>query len=100
MVYIILYVQQSKVLLINADALGTETLKNLVLPGVGEFFILDKHVISEVDISNNFFVSSTSLNQSRAECTKELLMEMNSDVKGSHRADDINILIHTGTVYI
>ena len=35
----------SSILLINADAAGTETLKNLVLPGVGQFTILDNKVI-------------------------------------------------------
>ena len=33
---------KSNILLINANAVGTETLKNLVLPGVGQFTILGK----------------------------------------------------------
>lgn len=46
----------SHILLVNADAVGTETLKNLVLPGVGKFTILDNKVVTPQDASANFFL--------------------------------------------
>ncbi|KAJ0392504.1 hypothetical protein P43SY_006565 [Pythium insidiosum] len=73
------------VLLIHASATGAETLKNLVLPGVQRFTILDDHVVSHADLSNNFFVSPAALGQPRAEVVTQLLLEMNGDVAGAAR---------------
>lgn len=44
--------ENSRICLINATAAGTETLKNMVLPGVGYFTILDETSISEEDLAN------------------------------------------------
>ncbi|TMW59730.1 hypothetical protein Poli38472_004799 [Pythium oligandrum] len=73
------------ILLIHASATGAETLKNLVLPGVKQFTILDDHQVTQADTTNNFFVSSAALGKSRAVTVTELLLEMNSDVSGSYR---------------
>jgi len=34
----------------SADSVGTETLKNLVLPGVGSFTILDDFIVDQHDL--------------------------------------------------
>ena len=73
---------EAHILLINADAVGTETLKNLVLPGIGKFTVLDNQLVDHDDIGNNFFVSSTDFGRPRAEVVTELLCEMNPDVSG------------------
>ena len=83
--------EESHVLLIIPDrgtegsgssVAGTETLKNLVLPGVGSFTIADSATVTEADLGINFFLEVDSLGKSRAkECTK-LLEELNPDVKG------------------
>jgi len=39
--------EEAKLLLINGDATGTEILKNLVLPGIGSFTVLDGKKIDE-----------------------------------------------------
>lgn len=44
--------EQCHACLVNAGALGTEVLKNLVLPGVGHFTIVDGGVVEEVDLGN------------------------------------------------
>lgn len=89
----------SHILLINADAAGTETLKNLVLPGVGYFSILDSNIVNERDLGNNFFVSEDKIGQFRAEVTSEFFCEMNPDVKGHFRIDDICELLKTEPQY-
>lgn len=71
------------ILLINADAVGTETLKNLVLPGIGKFTVMDKNNVTEADLGNNFFVSTKEVGRSRADAVTEMLCEMNADVTGS-----------------
>lgn len=73
----------SHMLLINADAVGTEALKNLVLPGIGRFTVMDDKNVTDADLGNNFFVATSELGRPRAEVVTELLCEMNADVKGS-----------------
>uniref|UniRef100_A0A3B4TUB0 NEDD8-activating enzyme E1 regulatory subunit n=1 Tax=Seriola dumerili TaxID=41447 RepID=A0A3B4TUB0_SERDU len=45
--------ENAHVCLINATATGTEILKNLVLPGIGAFTIVDGHTVSGEDVGNN-----------------------------------------------
>ena len=69
-------------LLLNATGAGTETLKNLILPAVGRFTVVDHVNVNERDCGNNFFVTHESIGKARAEDTCELLKELNPDVKG------------------
>jgi amyloid beta precursor protein binding protein 1 len=66
---------------------GVETLKNLVLPGVGGFTIVDPAIVTEPDLGVNFFLEEESLGKSRAEETCRLLRELNPDVEGSFRSE-------------
>ncbi|RXG60580.1 NEDD8-activating enzyme E1 regulatory subunit [Armadillidium vulgare] len=70
------------VCLINASATGTETLKSLVLPGIGAFTILDNSRVAYQDLGNNFFVERDSIGKSRAEVACQNLCELNPDVRG------------------
>ncbi|ORY18302.1 hypothetical protein BCR34DRAFT_621443 [Clohesyomyces aquaticus] len=76
--------EESHILLINngPGVVGLETLKNLVLPGVGNFTILDSAVVSEADLGVNFFLEEEHVGGSRAEHTCNLLKELNPDVEG------------------
>lgn len=76
---------ESHILLINASPTGSESLKNLVLPGVGRFTILDDQNVTLEDCGNNFFVTRSSVGQSRAKVVTDLLCEMNPDVHGEAR---------------
>jgi len=51
----------SKVLLLGANSSGTETLKNLVLPGVGSVTIVDGETVTDRDCGNNFFVTEDTV---------------------------------------
>ena len=61
---------KAHLLLINANATGSETLKNLVLPGIGKFTILDDAIVKEEDLGLNFFVDSESVGQHRAKVVR------------------------------
>uniref|UniRef100_A0A673YBV0 NEDD8-activating enzyme E1 regulatory subunit n=1 Tax=Salmo trutta TaxID=8032 RepID=A0A673YBV0_SALTR len=61
--------ENAHVCLINSTASGTEILKNLVLPGIGSFTIVDGHKVSGED--------------NRAQAATELLQELNTDVSGN-----------------
>ena len=76
--------EESHILLLNggSGAVGTETLKNLVLPGVGAFTIVDDATVEEEDLGVNFFLEEDSLGRSRAVETVRLLRELNPEVQG------------------
>lgn len=87
--------EDAQVLLVNSDGpwgsqgaggsgvVGVETLKNLVLPGIGGFTIVDPATVTETDLGVNFFLEEESLGKSRAEETCRLLRELNPDVQGN-----------------
>ena len=76
--------------MLGTSSAGTETLKNLVLPGVGSedagghFTIVDDSKVIERDLGNDFFVTVDDLGKSKAAVVTELMVEMNPDVKGNH----------------
>ncbi|KAM8876574.1 NEDD8-activating enzyme E1 regulatory subunit [Synchiropus picturatus] len=75
--------ENAHVCLINATATGTEILKNLVLPGIGAFTIVDGHTVTGEDVGNNFFLTQDSIGKNRGQAATELLQELNSDVSGN-----------------
>jgi len=46
--------ESAKLCLINATATGCEILKNLILPGIGSFSIIDEHSVTEEDLGNKY----------------------------------------------
>lgn len=66
----------------NSTVAGVETLKNLILPSIGNFTIVDSATVTDADLGVNFFLESGSLHKSRAEETRRLLSELNPDVTG------------------
>jgi len=80
--------ENAKVLLLNANATGCETLKNLVLPGIGSFTVVDGKKVEAGDLGTNFFVTLKSVGESRARVVTELLGELNEYVKGHYVEED------------
>lgn len=74
--------EEANVLLLNSGAgvVGFESLKNLILPGVGAFTIVDEANVTESDLGVNFFLAETSLGRRRAEEGAKYLNELNPDV--------------------
>jgi len=81
--------ERANICLINATATGTEILKSLVLPGMGNFTILDPHPVSGEDAGNNFFLTADSIGQPRGEVATRLLLEMNHEVRGESRQESV-----------
>jgi len=73
--------ESARVCLIHATTTGTETLKNLVLPGIGRFTIVDDKKI-EADDFSNFFIPEGSIGKSRAQVTCDNLRELNDLAHG------------------
>ena len=57
---------EARVLLLTAGAVGTEALKNLVLPGVGHVTIADAALVTPRDVASNFFVAPEHVGTPRA----------------------------------
>lgn len=75
--------ENAHVALIGATSVGSELLKDLILPNIGKFTIFDDGLVTEEDISANFFVEADSLGKPKAPIVKELLNELNIDAKGA-----------------
>lgn len=50
--------EKAKVCLLTAGPTGTETLKNLVLGGMGSFTVVDEKKVEAADLGNNFLGAS------------------------------------------
>lgn len=91
--------QNSHILLVNADATGSETLKNLVLPGVGNIAILDDTMVTADDLGNNFFVTNDDLGKPRGQVVCNWLIEMNPEVKGGHFHDNVKSVLLNDSLF-
>jgi len=91
--------ENAKVCLINATATGTEILKNLILPGIGSFTIVDGHKVQGEDIGNNFFLSKDAIGKSRAQVAADLLSELNSDVCGDCLDENVEDLLEKNPAF-
>jgi amyloid beta precursor protein binding protein 1 len=90
--------EDAHVLLANAGAgvVGIEALKNLVLPGIGAFTVLDEADVTEADLGVNFFLEEESLGKSRAAETCRCLQELNPDV-GGHFLQSVRVTLDRGS---
>ena len=77
--------EDAKILLLNSGpgVVGVETLKNLILPGIGSFIIVDDALVTKEDLGVNFFLAEDSLGKSRAEECAQWLQELNPEVDGN-----------------
>eukprot|EP00906_Rhabdomonas_costata_P003315 RCo005067 len=75
--------EHAKICVLNASGVATETLKNLVLPGVGSFTIVSDAIVTEGDLGNNFFATVQDLGSPLAKSVTSTLAELNPDVKGT-----------------
>ncbi|GAB0133391.1 hypothetical protein EsDP_00001802 [Epichloe bromicola] len=86
--------ESANVLLVNTGggSMGIETLKNLVLPGVGSFTIADEAVVRDADLGVNFFLDETCVGKPRALCCRDNLVELNPGVTGDWFPKENNAL--------
>lgn len=77
--------ENAHVLLLNSGTgvVGIEALKNLILPGVGNFTIVDDANVQEKDLGLNFFLTEDSLGKARVQETTQYLQELNPEVAGN-----------------
>ncbi|KAH9912229.1 uncharacterized protein B0H18DRAFT_1055149 [Fomitopsis serialis] len=88
--------EASRILILSSSATATAVLKNLVLPGIGHFTILDSALASPADAGNNFFLAGpSSIGKPRAQEAVPLLRELNDSVEGEAVVKDVHDLLKT-----
>ncbi|KAG5437484.1 hypothetical protein PCANB_000912 [Pneumocystis canis] len=88
-----LYLKKSRVCLLQATATGAEILKNLILPGIGSYVIVDNTLATNEDLGTTFFLDENRINQAKAPQMCELLQELNEDVKGEYFIDTLDSIL-------
>ncbi|KAJ7634864.1 hypothetical protein FB45DRAFT_910090 [Roridomyces roridus] len=92
--------ENARLLVISGSATSTSVLKNLVLPGVGHFTILDPANVTHRDAGNNFFLEGdSSIGKSRAEEAVRLLAELNEGVEGKADTSSLEHILDTNPGY-
>ncbi|KAI5831997.1 hypothetical protein K523DRAFT_370965 [Schizophyllum commune Tattone D] len=93
--------EESRILVISGTATSTSILKNLVLPGIGHFTILDDARVSPEDAGNNFFLEAQdSIGKLRAEEEVRLLRELNDSVDGQANTKSLEELLDKDPGYL
>ncbi|CAD5119102.1 DgyrCDS7747 [Dimorphilus gyrociliatus] len=91
--------EKARICLINATATGTEILKNLILPGIGSFTIVDGHKVSGEDVGNNFFLEKSAIGKNRGQVACELLQELNDDVLANYVDENVEDLFQVNAKF-
>ncbi|GAB6020415.1 NEDD8-activating enzyme E1 regulatory subunit [Chamberlinius hualienensis] len=91
--------EAAQVCLINANATGCEVLKNLILPGIASFTIVDGNKIIGEDVGNNFFLERDCIGKPRAQAVTRYLLELNPDVRGDFVDESAEYLLENNPTY-
>lgn len=84
----------SKVLVLGADCISSEFLKNLILPGIGFFTIVDDKKVTKDHIKLDFFLNSNSLDKDYAEEASRELIDLNPDTCGNFIISSVSDFIN------
>ncbi|KAK9151763.1 hypothetical protein Syun_010072 [Stephania yunnanensis] len=87
--------EKASICLLNCGPTGSETLKNLVLGGVGSITVIDGSRVEIEDLGNNFMLDESSVGQSKAKCVCAFLQELNDAVKAKFVEESPEALIET-----
>ncbi|KAF5202198.1 Nedd8-activating enzyme e1 regulatory subunit axr1 [Thalictrum thalictroides] len=87
--------EKACICLLSCGPTGSETLKNLVLGGVGSITVIDGSKVEEGDLGNNFMLDESSLGESKAKCVCAFLQELNDAVKAKFVEESPEALIET-----
>ena len=91
-------VQQAKVLVIGAGALGNEVIKNLALMGVGNIFIIDFDKIEAANLSRSVLFRETDNNRSKAEVAAARAKSINPAVHIQYLNADVTTALGLGII--
>jgi molybdopterin/thiamine biosynthesis adenylyltransferase/DNA-binding transcriptional regulator YhcF (GntR family) len=91
-------VQNAKVMVIGAGALGNEVIKNLALMGVGYIFILDFDKIEAANLSRSVLFREADNNRSKAEIAAARAKSINPQVHVQYLNGDVTTQLGLGII--
>jgi molybdopterin/thiamine biosynthesis adenylyltransferase/DNA-binding transcriptional regulator YhcF (GntR family) len=91
-------VEQAKVLVIGAGALGNEVIKNLALMGVGNIFIIDFDNIEAANLSRSVLFRETDNNRSKAEVVAARAKAINPQIHVQYLNADVTTGLGLGII--
>jgi molybdopterin/thiamine biosynthesis adenylyltransferase/DNA-binding transcriptional regulator YhcF (GntR family) len=89
-------VQNAKVMVVGAGALGNEVIKNLALMGIGNIFIVDFDKIELANLSRSVLFRETDNNRSKAEIAAARAKAVNPSVHVQYLNGDITTKLGLG----
>ena len=91
-------VQQAKVLVVGAGALGNEVIKNLALMGVGHIFIIDFDNIEAANLSRSVLFRETDNHRSKAEVVAARAKAINPQIHVQYLNADVTTGLGLGVI--
>lgn len=73
-------IKNASILVINLNGVGTEIVKNLTLSGIGSIELLDDAVVTDDDLSTQFFLSEEDLGKFKLKAVEPRIKDMNPRV--------------------
>lgn len=91
-------IQNAKVLVIGAGAIGNEVLKNLALLGIGNIFIYDRDTIEMSNLTRSILFRADDCDRLKAEAAADALKKINPDINVVWRNGDIRFDLGLGLI--
>ena len=91
-------VEQAKVLVIGAGALGNEVIKNLALMGIGHIFIIDFDNIEAANLSRSVLFRETDDHRSKAEVVAARAKAINPQIHVQYLNADVTTGLGLGVI--
>ena len=91
-------VQNAKVLVIGAGALGNEVIKNLSLMGIGNLFIVDFDKVEAANLSRSVLFRETDNHRSKAEVAAARAKSVNPDIHVQYMNGDVTTQLGLGII--
>jgi adenylyltransferase/sulfurtransferase len=89
-------VQNAKVMVIGAGALGNEVIKNLALMGIGNLFIVDFDKVEAANLSRSVLFRETDNHRSKAEVAAARAKSVNPDIHVQYMNGDVTTQLGLG----
>ncbi|MEN8173589.1 MAG: ThiF family adenylyltransferase [Chloroflexota bacterium] len=91
-------VENAKILVVGAGALGNEVIKNLVLMGVGNIYIVDFDTIEAANLSRSPLFRESDSGRQKAEVAAARAKEMNPNINVQYLHGDVTSQIGLGVI--
>ena len=73
-------INESKIFIVGAGAIGCELLKNLAMIGIGNITVTDMDTIEKSNLNRQFLFRYQDIGKFKSDCAKDAIIKMNSDI--------------------